>query len=93
MIALHYATISHANPRTGAEKAGAIVVDFTFLRDEGLIQPIDGGVNEQGRRIGKRHYRVTFTMVIRVVDRDLQCESILIGRTTDVCRTPNWNNR
>ncbi|OIW35554.1 hypothetical protein CONLIGDRAFT_710725 [Coniochaeta ligniaria NRRL 30616] len=46
----------------GAEKVGEIVVDFTFLRDEGLIQPVDGGVNARGRRVGKRHYRVTFTI-------------------------------
>ncbi|KAB5518088.1 hypothetical protein GE09DRAFT_1045090 [Coniochaeta sp. 2T2.1] len=70
----------------GAEKAGEIVVDFTFLRDEGLIQPVDGGVNAKGRRIGKRHYRVTFTMVIKVVDRDLQCIAIYDGRVRQKCK-------
>jgi hypothetical protein len=59
----------------GAEKVGEIVVDFTFLRKEGLIQPVDGYCR-RGKRVGKRHYRVTYTMVIKVVDRDLQCESL-----------------
>jgi hypothetical protein len=64
------------HPRNaGAEVAGDIVVDFTFLRDEGLIQPVYGE-NEAGQRVGKLHYRVTYTMVIKVVDRDLQCESL-----------------
>ena len=58
----------------GAEKVGEIVADFTFLRDQGLIQPIAAAVDEQGRKIGKRHYKVTYTMLIQVVDRDLQCE-------------------
>lgn len=60
----------------GAEKVGEIIVDFTFLRNEGLIQPVDGGTNEFGKSVGKRHYRVTYTMVIKVVDRDLRCESL-----------------
>ena len=30
--------------------------------------------NENGRTIGKKHYRVNFTMVIQVVDRDLRCK-------------------
>jgi hypothetical protein len=65
--------LSHPK-NAGAEKVGEVVVDFTFLRTEGLIQPIDGGLNERGKRMGKRHYRVTYTMVIKVVDRDLRCE-------------------
>lgn len=58
----------------GAEKIAEIIVDFDFLRLDGLIQPIEGGVDENGKWLGKRHYRVEFTMVIKVVDRDLQCE-------------------
>ncbi|KAG5656912.1 hypothetical protein KAF25_011081 [Fusarium avenaceum] len=57
-----------------AEKVGEIVVDFSFLRTEGLIAPIDPTFNENGQRIGKRHYKVNFTMAIRVVDRDLECK-------------------
>ena len=56
---------------------GEIEVDFTYLRDEGLIFPIEPTVNENGRRIGCRHYKVIYTMVIRVVDRDLECEYAL----------------
>jgi hypothetical protein len=70
----HY-QLKHAK-NAGAEKVGEIVVDFTFLRDQGLIQPIDGSVNERGKRVGKRHYKVTYTMAIKVVDRDLQCQFI-----------------
>ncbi|KAI0452302.1 hypothetical protein F5B21DRAFT_527159 [Xylaria acuta] len=60
---------------SGAEKIGEIVADFTFLRDQGLIHPIDPVTDEKtGKTIGKRHYRVNYTMVIRVVERDLQCK-------------------
>lgn len=58
----------------GAEKVGEIVVDFTYLRDKCIIQPIEGGVNANGKRVGRRHYKVTYTMVIQVVDRDLACK-------------------
>lgn len=53
---------------------GKIVVDFTFLREEGLIRPVMGGMNSKGKRVGKKHYKVTYDMAIRVVDRDLQCK-------------------
>lgn len=72
----HY-QLSHPK-NAGAEKVGEIVVDFTFLRNEGLIQPVDGGFNRDGKPVGKRHYRVTYTLVIKVVDRDLRCESLLL---------------
>lgn len=55
---------------SGAEKVGEIVVDFTFLRDQGLIRPIEPAPGSKG----KRHYRINYTMGIRVVDRDLKCE-------------------
>ncbi|KAL2137237.1 hypothetical protein VTI74DRAFT_6448 [Chaetomium olivicolor] len=80
----HY-QLSHPK-NAGAEKVGEIVVDFTFLRKEGLIQPVDGGVNDRGKRVGKRHYRVTYTMVIKVVDRDLQCYAIYDGRVRKKCK-------
>ena len=53
---------------------GEIVVDFTFLREQGLIQPVNGSLNEKYKRVGKKHYKVNFTMFICVVDRDLRCE-------------------
>jgi hypothetical protein len=40
-----------------------------------LIQPQVPEVDERGKRVGKRHYRVNFTMVVKVVDRDLRCKS------------------
>ncbi|KAK4170972.1 hypothetical protein QBC36DRAFT_305615 [Triangularia setosa] len=80
----HY-QLKHAK-NAGAEKIGEIVVDFTFLRQDGLIHPIDGGVDEKGRRVGKRHYRVTYTMVIRVVGRDLQCYAIYDGKVRRRCK-------
>lgn len=58
----------------GAERVGEIIVDCSFLRDEGLITPIEPGFNEKGKRVGKRHYKVNFTMTIKVVDRDLECK-------------------
>ena len=72
----HY-QLSHPK-NAGAEKVGEIVVDFTFLRNEGMIQPVDGGFNRDGKPVGKRHYRVTYTLVIKVVDRDLRCELLLV---------------
>lgn len=72
------ATESHykkTHPKNaGAEKVGEIVVDFTFLRDQGLIDPVDGEVNSSGKRVGRKHYQVNYTMWILVVDRELRCE-------------------
>ena len=56
------------------EKVGEIDADFTFLRDQGLIRPIQRALDEKGKPIGKQHYRVNYTMVIKVSDRDLSCE-------------------
>lgn len=48
-------------------------MDFSDLLDKGLT-PVEPIVYEDGRTIGKRHYRINFTMVIQVVDRDLRCK-------------------
>lgn len=48
---------------------GEITVDFTFLRDEGYIKPV-APVGGQG----KRHYRVQYWLVLRVIDRHLECK-------------------
>lgn len=51
----------------GAEIGGRIVVDMTFLRKEGLIQP-------EGLP-GKRHYKVEFKLVMIVDGRNLRYEA------------------
>ncbi|KAI8624105.1 hypothetical protein F5Y19DRAFT_481002 [Xylariaceae sp. FL1651] len=81
----HY-KLNHPNNQ-GAEKIGEIVADFTFLRDRGLIHPIDPVTDEKtGKTVGKRHYKVNYTMVIRVVDRDLQCYAIYNGVPIQKCK-------
>jgi hypothetical protein len=76
---------SHPNNK-GAERVGEIIIDFTFLITDGLIQPIDPGVDAEGNRIGKRHYRVDYTLFIKVVDRDLQCFAIFQGKVMQKCK-------
>ena len=80
--ASHY-KVSHEKNQ-GAKEVGEIVVDFNFLRDQGLIQPVDGRFNKNGKKVGRKHYQVNYTKVIRVVDRDLQCKflTFFILRTT-----------
>ncbi|RYP04020.1 hypothetical protein DL764_004714 [Monosporascus ibericus] len=72
-----------------AQRVGRIVVDFTFLRDQGLIQPIYNRIPEgrnKGMRVGKPHYQVDYTMVIEVVDRDLRCHAIYGGEIVKKCK-------
>jgi hypothetical protein len=45
---------------------------------------VDRGFNKGGKPVGKRHYRVTYTMVIKVVDRDLRCELRLVKRRISI---------
>lgn len=56
----------------GAEYVGEIEVDFSSLRDQ--LAPIEPVVNRNQQKVGKRHYRIDFTMAIKVVDRDLECK-------------------
>lgn len=60
-----------------AEEVGRILVDLTFLREQGRIQLtreiLPNGV------YGKRHYRVAYTMVIKAIGRDLRCELSFFG--------------
>ncbi|KAK4442553.1 hypothetical protein QBC34DRAFT_23733 [Podospora aff. communis PSN243] len=90
LYASDHATESHYqlhHPKNaGAELIGEIIVDFTFLRTSGRIRPVDGGTDATGKRKGKRHYKVTYTMVIRVVDRDLQCYAVYDGRIMTKCK-------
>ncbi|PVH73657.1 hypothetical protein DL98DRAFT_594843 [Cadophora sp. DSE1049] len=56
----------------GAKEAGRIVVDMTFLRDEGHINPIVPQADEDGVVQGKPHYQVTYDLVPIVEGRDLK---------------------
>jgi hypothetical protein len=47
--------------------AGKILVDMTFLREQGLIKPISGK--------GKKHYRVEYELVAFVEGRNLRYEA------------------
>ncbi|KAF5975590.1 Hsp70 chaperone protein [Fusarium coicis] len=60
---------SHPN-NEGAEYVGEIEVDFSSLRDR--LVPIEPVVKSNKQTLGKRHYRIDFTMAIKVVDRDLE---------------------
>lgn len=84
----HYKVTHQKNE--GAEKVGEIVVDFTFLRDQGLILPVEPKVNKKGKRVGRKHYLVKYTMQILVVDRDLKCEfsSCTYGTTSNKNQSP-----
>lgn len=57
----------------GAQKAGTLVVDFTFLQKEGLIKPIEPEVGKNGKLIGKRHWKVEFLIYLKMIGRDLSC--------------------
>ncbi|QVM13098.1 hypothetical protein D8B26_007714 [Coccidioides posadasii str. Silveira] len=54
----------------GYEEAGKIVVDMTFLKTEGHIQPI---VPPEPN--ARKHYRVTFDLVLTISGRNLNCEA------------------
>jgi hypothetical protein len=79
----HYRLSHHNN--AGAQKVGEIVVDFSDLREKGL-KPVERVVYEDGRTVGKKHYRINFTMVIQVVDRDLRCYAIYNQQVKKKCR-------
>ncbi|KAK8137369.1 hypothetical protein PG984_005309 [Apiospora sp. TS-2023a] len=85
-----HATQSHYRIKdarnTGAEKVGEIMVDFTFLRDQGCLLPTEPGTNSKGKPVGKRHYRVEYKIEIEVVDRDLKCYAIYGGEVVKKCR-------
>ncbi|KAI1775051.1 hypothetical protein F4818DRAFT_451981 [Hypoxylon cercidicola] len=79
----HYSLNSPRNKK--AEEVGNVVVDFTFLREQGLIQ-LTREMLANGEYVGKRHYRVAYTMVIKVVGRDLRCYAIYNGQTVKRAR-------
>ncbi|RKL08600.1 hypothetical protein BFJ68_g9394 [Fusarium oxysporum] len=74
---------THPNNQ-GAEYVGEIEVDFSSLRER--LVPIEPIVNGNQQKVGKRHYRIDFTMAIKVVDRDLECFAIHDQKVVKKCR-------
>ncbi|EEU36518.1 uncharacterized protein NECHADRAFT_42425 [Fusarium vanettenii 77-13-4] len=74
----HY-RVTHKKNK-GAQKAGTLVVDFTFLQKEGLIKPIEPEVGKNGKLIGKRHWKVEFLIYLKMIGRDLN------GKVINSCR-------
>ncbi|ENH71784.1 hypothetical protein FOC1_g10004031 [Fusarium oxysporum f. sp. cubense race 1] len=50
----------------GAERVGAIQVDVSLLRDEGLTTPEEDPTNKAGKKVGARHYKITLKMRMRL---------------------------
>ncbi|CZR39183.1 uncharacterized protein FPRO_05625 [Fusarium proliferatum ET1] len=68
-----------------AERAGAIEVDVTFLRDEGLITSEEAPPQEDGNRAGSRHFKIDLKMRIKVIGRDLECTAIYKDQIEKKC--------
>ena len=56
----------------GAEEAGRLVVDMTFLKDEGHVLPVIPEPDADGIVRGMPHYSVTYDLVPIVQGRDLK---------------------
>jgi len=59
----------------GAELAGSIIVNMTFLKDEGLIEPVSAYNVQPGQRTPLRFYSVEFDLVVIVNGRNLRYEA------------------
>ncbi|KAJ4321515.1 hypothetical protein N0V84_005318 [Fusarium piperis] len=70
----------------GAQIAGTLVVDFSFLQQQGLIKPIEPEKNKNGKPIGKRHWKVEFLIYLQVIGRDLSCIVKRDGKVIESCR-------
>ena len=57
---------------SGAEVAGTFSVDMTFLKTEGLLQPI---MPNPGENKAQPHYSVTFDIVIEIDGLNLYYEA------------------
>lgn len=57
--------------KTGAEVAGKIIADMSFLVNEGKIQAVEP---EPGFA-GKRHYKIEFELVMIIDGRNLRYEA------------------
>ncbi|KAK9423862.1 hypothetical protein SUNI508_03878 [Seiridium unicorne] len=68
-----------------AEEVGAIITDFTFLREQGLVEPVQN-YDETGNPIGKEHYEIEYKLYLEVVGRDLQCYAEYGDRTRQTSR-------
>ncbi|KAF4339125.1 hypothetical protein FBEOM_6945 [Fusarium beomiforme] len=82
---------SHPKNR-GAERVGVIEVDFACLRDEGKIMPQEPPIRTDGVKFGKKHFKIDFTMKLRVVGRDLECRLLYVVRLTLV-QIDEWEPR
>ncbi|KAK5631094.1 hypothetical protein RRF57_006809 [Xylaria bambusicola] len=84
------ATESHYSWRhsknKGSQRVGSITADFNFLRDKNLIKPTEPTFGPNGRQIGRKHYKIQYDIVIRVVDRDLKCFAIYDDHIVKQCR-------
>ncbi|KAM0433418.1 hypothetical protein ACHAPT_004296 [Fusarium lateritium] len=69
-----------------AQVAGTLEVDFSFLRDQGLLEPIDPELDENGKPIGKRHWTVEFQIQLKVIGRDLSCIVTRDEQVINSCR-------
>jgi len=65
----HY-RISDSKNR-GAEIAGSIIADMTFLKTEGLIVPVEPEAEDRA----KRHYKVEYELVMIVNGRNMRYEA------------------
>ncbi|RSL69654.1 hypothetical protein CEP54_002134 [Fusarium duplospermum] len=70
----------------GAQKAGTIEVDFSFLQRQGLIKPIEPEIGKNGKPIGKKHWKVEFLIYLKVIGRDLSCIVKRDGKVINSCR-------
>ncbi|KAM6525643.1 hypothetical protein FALCPG4_011179 [Fusarium falciforme] len=70
----------------GAQKAGTLEVDFTFLKEQGLIKPIEPEIGKNGKPIGKRHWKVEFLIYFKMIGRDLSCIVKRDGKVINSCR-------
>ncbi|KAK6080760.1 hsp70 protein [Seiridium cupressi] len=68
-----------------AEEVGAIITDFTFLREQGLVEPVQN-YDATGNPIGKEHYEIEYKLYLEVVGRDLQCHAEYGDRTRQTSR-------
>jgi hypothetical protein len=60
----------------GAQIAGSINTDMSFLRDEGYIRITQPEFDKYTRRpIGKPHYRVEYDIVVIVENRNLRYQA------------------
>ena len=59
----------------GAQVAGKIIVDMSFLRDENLIWPTFAVPDEKKNPQGKTHWRVDYDLVPIVEGRNLRYEA------------------